>query len=69
MMSETSLPKYVSRYTSLVTGLIPGDQRKGVAVPRNSKCPCGSGKKYKHCHAIPQVVPQVQNRESENHQT
>ena len=18
-------------------------------VPRNSKCPCGSGKKYKHC--------------------
>jgi len=20
-------------------------------VPRNSACPCGSGKKYKHCHA------------------
>ncbi|HAQ36539.1 MAG TPA: hypothetical protein DCQ53_14430, partial [Alphaproteobacteria bacterium] len=19
-------------------------------VPRNSPCPCGSGKKYKHCH-------------------
>ena len=19
-------------------------------IPRNSKCPCGSGKKYKHCH-------------------
>ena len=19
-------------------------------IPRNSICPCGSGKKYKHCH-------------------
>ena len=19
-------------------------------IPRNSLCPCGSGKKYKHCH-------------------
>ena len=19
-------------------------------IPRNAKCPCGSGKKYKHCH-------------------
>ena len=19
-------------------------------IPRNSPCPCGSGKKYKHCH-------------------
>jgi len=19
-------------------------------VPRNSPCPCGSGKKFKHCH-------------------
>ena len=23
---------------------------KGKKVPRNSPCPCGSGKKYKHCH-------------------
>jgi preprotein translocase subunit SecA len=21
-----------------------------AAVPRNAPCPCGSGKKYKHCH-------------------
>ena len=21
-------------------------------IPRNAKCPCGSGKKYKHCHGI-----------------
>jgi preprotein translocase subunit SecA len=25
----------------------PGDWGK---VPRNAPCPCGSGKKYKHCH-------------------
>ncbi len=39
----------------------PGRRRRGQAidpadpgtwgkVPRNSRCPCGSGKKYKHCH-------------------
>jgi len=22
----------------------------GKKVGRNEKCPCGSGKKYKHCH-------------------
>jgi preprotein translocase subunit SecA len=25
-------------------------QRKNVKVSRNAPCPCGSGKKYKHCH-------------------
>lgn len=25
-------------------------QSRGAKVPRNSPCPCGSGKKYKHCH-------------------
>ena len=24
--------------------------REGVKVGRNDPCPCGSGKKYKHCH-------------------
>ena len=23
---------------------------RGKKVGRNEKCPCGSGKKYKHCH-------------------
>ena len=23
---------------------------KEKKIPRNSRCPCGSGKKYKHCH-------------------
>jgi len=22
----------------------------GIKVGRNDPCPCGSGKKYKHCH-------------------
>ena len=28
----------------------PGDPRTWGKVPRNAPCPCGSGKKYKHCH-------------------
>ena len=27
-----------------------GQQAKTAKVPRNAPCPCGSGKKYKHCH-------------------
>jgi len=25
-------------------------KREGKKVGRNEPCPCGSGKKYKHCH-------------------
>jgi preprotein translocase subunit SecA len=28
----------------------PSDQNTWSATPRNATCPCGSGKKYKHCH-------------------
>ncbi len=28
----------------------PNDPTTWGKVPRNAKCPCGSGKKYKHCH-------------------
>ncbi len=28
----------------------PNDPATWGKVPRNAKCPCGSGKKYKHCH-------------------
>jgi preprotein translocase subunit SecA len=24
--------------------------REGAKIGRNDPCPCGSGKKYKHCH-------------------
>ena len=28
----------------------PDDPATWGATPRNAPCPCGSGKKYKHCH-------------------
>jgi preprotein translocase subunit SecA len=28
----------------------PRDETTWAATPRNAPCPCGSGKKYKHCH-------------------
>ena len=31
-------------------GLDPLDPTSWGKVPRNAPCPCGSGKKYKHCH-------------------
>jgi len=31
----------------------PNDPATWGKIPRNSPCPCGSGKKYKHCHGSP----------------
>ena len=28
----------------------PNDPATWAATPRNAPCPCGSGRKYKHCH-------------------
>jgi preprotein translocase subunit SecA len=32
------------------TSMDPDDPTSWGATPRNAPCPCGSGKKYKHCH-------------------
>ena len=32
------------------TSLNPKDPATWGKVARNAPCPCGSGKKYKHCH-------------------
>ncbi len=32
------------------TAVDPNDSTTWAATPRNAPCPCGSGKKYKHCH-------------------
>jgi len=32
-------------------------QRTGAKIGRNEPCPCGSGKKYKHCHGKPGAEP------------
>lgn len=31
-----------------------------LKIPRNQKCPCDSGKKFKHCHLInmPRAIPE-----------
>ncbi|NGZ61041.1 MAG: YecA family protein, partial [Nitrospira sp. LK265] len=37
---QSSIPRPVSRTV----------RRETAKVGRNDPCPCGSGKKYKHCH-------------------
>jgi preprotein translocase subunit SecA len=32
------------------TAFDQGDPATWARTPRNAPCPCGSGKKYKHCH-------------------
>jgi preprotein translocase subunit SecA len=33
-----------------VAAIDPADPTTWKSTPRNAPCPCGSGKKYKHCH-------------------
>jgi preprotein translocase subunit SecA len=35
---------------------VPQAEEDWSNTPRNSPCPCGSGKKYKYCHGA--IVPQ-----------
>ncbi|RXF73667.1 preprotein translocase subunit SecA [Hansschlegelia zhihuaiae] len=36
--------------TAAAAGVDPNDPATWTRTPRNAECPCGSGKKYKHCH-------------------
>ena len=36
--------------TAAVAAVDPNDQKTWGKIARNDTCPCGSGKKYKHCH-------------------
>jgi glycosyltransferase involved in cell wall biosynthesis len=39
------------RLTNKLAGSVVRDPEKiAMPTPRNAKCPCGSGKRYKHCH-------------------
>ncbi|HHK74149.1 MAG TPA: preprotein translocase subunit SecA, partial [Rhizobiales bacterium] len=38
------------RNRAAASNLDPNNPETWGKVPRNAKCPCGSGKKYKHCH-------------------
>lgn len=48
MVSRGSTPRYVSQPKP--SELIEVGPPQGRQMPRNAKCFCGSGKKYKTCH-------------------
>ncbi|HET6606234.1 MAG TPA: preprotein translocase subunit SecA, partial [Rhodopila sp.] len=43
-------PVNVTARPARTTTVDPEDETTWAATPRNAPCPCGSGKKYKHCH-------------------
>jgi preprotein translocase subunit SecA len=43
-------PRIVTTGPARTPAVDPSDQTTWAATPRNAPCPCGSGKKYKHCH-------------------
>ncbi|MEK9796598.1 MAG: SEC-C metal-binding domain-containing protein, partial [Alphaproteobacteria bacterium] len=43
-------PSSVQARGLAMAGIDPNDPATWGKVPRNAACPCGSGKKYKHCH-------------------
>ena len=56
LMSELALaepaapPRIVTTAPTRTPEVDPNDETTWAATPRNALCPCGSGKKYKHCH-------------------
>jgi preprotein translocase subunit SecA len=58
--SKTEVPSYAASSTSADAGEPQKAQpvRVEKKVGRNDPCPCGSGKKFKHCHGRPGAVPQ-----------
>ncbi len=49
-LAEAPPPRVVSASPTRMSAVDPMDQSTWAATPRNAPCPCGSGKKYKHCH-------------------
>jgi uncharacterized protein YecA (UPF0149 family) len=59
-------PKKRTKLKKTVLLQVPkGDRFKNSRslIKRNEKCPCGSGKKFKHCHL--NLKPQTENGEKE----
>jgi preprotein translocase subunit SecA len=44
------MPTRVTAGPMRATAVDPDDPSTWAATPRNAPCPCGSGKKFKHCH-------------------
>jgi len=49
-LAEPPPPRIVTAQPQRTQAIDPHDQSTWAATPRNAQCPCGSGKKYKHCH-------------------
>jgi preprotein translocase subunit SecA len=47
---EAPAPMAALSLAGAAEAIDPGDPATWRATPRNAPCPCGSGKKYKHCH-------------------
>ncbi|HYF08563.1 MAG TPA: SEC-C metal-binding domain-containing protein, partial [Acetobacteraceae bacterium] len=45
-----AVPMSVAPARQASAAVDPNDPATWVNTPRNAPCPCGSGKKYKHCH-------------------
>ncbi|MCK4861175.1 MAG: SEC-C domain-containing protein, partial [Rhodobacteraceae bacterium] len=48
--TETAPKPATPNPASLARGIDPNDPETWKSLGRNEQCPCGSGKKYKHCH-------------------
>ena len=44
------MPTRVTAGPLRATEVDPNDPSTWASTPRNASCPCGSGKKFKHCH-------------------
>tara|TARA_B110000208_G_scaffold77297_1_gene99046 strand:- start:263 stop:967 length:705 start_codon:yes stop_codon:yes gene_type:complete len=47
---QRTIPRLPTTGRKASTNVDPNDPSTWGRVPRNAACPCGSGKKYKHCH-------------------
>jgi preprotein translocase subunit SecA len=47
---EEAVSPRVQQFPVRQATFVPGDPSTWGGTPRNALCPCGSGKKYKHCH-------------------
>jgi preprotein translocase subunit SecA len=45
-----AMPTRVTAGPLRATEVDPNDPSTWASTPRNASCPCGSGKKFKHCH-------------------
>ena len=50
LMEPAGQPQLVAAPPMRMAAVNPNDERTWAATPRNAPCPCGSGKKFKHCH-------------------